>query len=283
MKPNINNGVRGSLNSLLFNRNPSSAPEMPEDRSSGAASDNLDKYFLQARCKSNEIYKELDELYQECRLSSEYKSQYAGQIRKCFTAEGNGILYCIQQLGACCFEGNLFQDEKGRCEMIRYHADCILKQTDRINENSRSLQCTDSLKTPEKKGTNKTVLMNYLNAIHEAVSLIKDELNGRQDPVARFYERLWQETGRYLAALRDVLSGGDEGLREQMRLWYDGMCSILRRCGIDVKFYANASDEQRERWFTVKSEMQNIPAVVRTKCEIDEYIYFYGSWFNAEE
>ena len=245
---------------------------------------NMEKFFTQARVKSNEIYVDLEELYRACRQFAESKRDYTALVRKCFTAEGNGVLYSVQQLGGCCFEGNLFRGEEDRCEMIRYFAGNILEQADRINAGSQERpQGAEGFAALEKKGTNKTVLMNYLNGIHEGVSLLKEELLSRPDASAQFYERLWNITGMHLADLKELLTVGDEDLREQVKGWFERMCALLHRCKIEVIFYENASDEERKRWFRVKEEIQNIPAVVRTKCEIDEYIYFYGSWFKTEE
>lgn len=280
----VNKIAKTPLNKLRQNTKPSSQTETYNDRSSGTERDNSDEYFLKARCKANEVYRELDELYKEYHQSLEYKRQWVDLIRRCFTAEGNGILYSIQQLGGCCFEGNLFHTETDRCRMARYWGNGILEQMEKINSNIFP-QTTDieGIISPEKKGTNKVILMNYLDTIHEGVILLKQELKSKPDALNQFYEKLWQETRFHLAALRDILAVGDENLCEQVKQWFEKTCSFLHQCGIEIVFYKDVSDKERENWFTVKSETQNIPAVIRTKSEVDEYIYFYGSWFQTEE
>ena len=258
-------------------------PEETPENSHADPGPGMEKFFPLARSKANEIYADLDEIYRTCRQFTEYKKNYAALIKKCFTDEGNGILYSVQQLGGCCSEGNLYRGEEDRCEMIRYFAGNILVQVGKINESRLEKQDAEGLITPEKKGTSKTVLMNYLNAIHEGVHLLKEELLSNQDAASRFHERLWNNTGMHLADLKELLSAGDDNLCEEMKRWYGRMCLLLHRCSIEIIFYGDASDEERKKWFVVKEEIQNIPAVIRTKSEIDEYIYFYGSWFEAEE
>lgn len=280
----VNKVAKSTLNMIRPNIKQPSQTETYNNRTSGTETDHLDEYFLNARCKANDICRELDELYKECHQSLEYKRQSVDLIRRCFTAEGNGILYSIQQLGGCCFDGNLFHTEADRCRMTRYWGNGILEQMEKINHNIfPQTTDTEGIITPEKKGTNKVILMNYLNAIHEGVNLLKQELKSKPDALNQFYEELWQKTKFHLAALGEILNNGDENLCEQVKQWFEKTCSLLHQCGVEIIFYEDVSDEDRERWFTVKSETQNIPAVIRTKSEVDEYIYFYGSWFQTEE
>ena len=232
----------------------------------------------------DKLWERSDELHKKIFLSINRDRRLLEQLQKCFTAEGSGIFYLLQQLGVCCFNMNDFWEED-RENRRRY----LLEQLERTSaavsaafaaySEDDGTEWENGLLRPDKKGQNSKIITEYIDILSRSV---EEELKGiGQQRVQKrkldFYCRLWYGTELLLkeAASED----GRKKTMEETTGWYRRMKRLLEEFGVKILFYEEADAAQRMEYFNTEYDGEHMPAVFSVQSRGNEtFAPLYGTY-----
>lgn len=237
----------------------------------------------------DKLWERSDELHKKIFLSINRDRRLLEHLQKCFTAEGGGIFYLLQQLGVCCFNMNDFREED-RENRRRYLLEQLARTSAAVQAAFAAYSEDDGtewenvLLRPDKKGQNSKIITEYIDILLRSA---EEELKGiGQQTVQKrkldFYCRLWY--GTELLLKEAASEEGRKKTMEETAGWYRRMKRLLEEYGVKILFYGEADAAQRMEYFNTEYDGEHMPAVISAQtCGNETFAPLYGTYHLDQE